>query len=117
MKNHNKTKLLILCFFVILSCKKNRTFQNQEELQSAFVANSSSSFNGYYYLGEKDGFQHFKSDWSFFPEYFRIRNGQIIINTNYTAKLGEKELKIGTEKSNILFGETKYTKIYVENDF
>ncbi len=116
MKNRHKIKLLFFCFFAILSCKKYETLRSQEELKFAFIANSSSTFNGYYYLGEKDGFQYFKSDWKFFPEYFKIRNAQIIINSNYTSELGNKELKIGVLQSQIIFGETKYTKIYIENE-
>lgn len=99
----------------LTGCDNYKEIKN-EELESAFIMNSSSSFNGYYYKGSDKAYHYFESKWDLEKgRDFKIPFSKLTIENDYKFKLGDKELRIDLYKdSNELFGQNEFYKLYVQ---
>jgi hypothetical protein len=108
--------ILLLTLLGLVSCNNYKEIKN-ERLSTAFIANSSPTFKGYYYEGSDSDYHYFKSKWDFEKDkYFKISVSKLTISDKYKFKLGNKELRIDVfEEDNALFGQNEFCKLYIIN--
>lgn len=106
--------ILILSLICLTSCENYREIKN-EELESAFLLNSSPPFKGYYYKGSDNDYHYFESKWDFQKSRdFKIPIAKFAIENNCKFKFGDKELRIDLLSENYeLFGQNEFAKLYV----
>ncbi len=67
--------LITVCIATLLiaGCRSAETEISSDNLEQAFILNSSRTFKGYYYLGSDDTNHHFVARWQYQPDrYFYI---------------------------------------------
>ncbi len=109
-------KAMLLTFFIFTGCSKYKIITN-EELQQAFVINSSANFKGYFYNGTDKEFHYFTSKWSYITDkHFKISSENMEIDKQYIFSFEKTELEISlsTRDNSQLFGQTKFCKLYIE---
>ena len=106
--------ILLLTLICLTSCHNYKEIKN-EEIRSAFILNSSATFEGYYYEGSDNKHHYFQSKWDFREDtYFKILIADLTIENKHKFKLGDKELRIDLFKdSNELFGQNEFCQLYV----
>ena len=78
----------------VTSCRNYNQIKN-EELRDAFILNSSSTFEGYYYVGSDNNFHYFESRWQFQKDrLFKIPLNKLKIEDNYKINFNSKTLRI-----------------------
>ena len=87
---------------------------DMDTAEDAFIINSSTNFEGYYYKGSDKEFHYFISRWDFLKDrYFKLKKDKLKVNQQF--KFGKKELKIDffDNESTKEFGHNEFYKLFV----
>ena len=111
MKNL-KIIIPVLLTVLIVSCNRSYERINTDEVQSAFILNSSPTFKGYYYQGTDNEFHYFVSKWDLKKDIlFKLKKEDLLINELTAFKADEVRFDLfETEKK---FGSNEFYKLYV----
>ena len=111
MKNL-KIIIPVLLTVLIVSCNRSYERINTDEVQSAFILNSSPTFKGYYYQGTDNEFHYFVSKWDLKKDIlFKLKKEDLLINELTAFKADEVRFNLfETEKK---FGSNEFYKLYV----
>lgn len=106
--------LIIVIVIGLLSCDNYKEVKG-EDLKSAFILNSSPTFNGYYFKGSDSGFHYFVSKWDFHKDqYFKIAIEKLKVFKDFKFGASSKELRIDLFKdNNEKFAENEFYKLYI----
>jgi len=108
---------LLLIIIGLVSCHDYTELKN-EELKSAFIMNSSSTFKGYFYEGTDNSFHYFSSKWTIGTDkYFKIPINELKVSDKFKMERNKTELRIDVlENGKPEFAENEYCKLYVVSD-
>ena len=86
-RSRNKMKALAtICIATLLiaGCRSAGTEISRDNLEQAFILNSSRTFIGYYYLGTDDAHHHFVARWQYQPDrYFYILKDHLPVSVEH----------------------------------
>ena len=108
---------LLLIIIALVSCRSYTELKN-DELRSAFIINSSSTFKGYFYEGSDNTFHYFSSKWTLGKDkYFKIPTNKLKVSEKLKFDRNKTELRIDViENDNNEFAENEYYNLYVVKD-
>jgi hypothetical protein len=108
---------LLLIIIGVVSCQDYTELKN-EELKSAFIINSSPTFEGYFYQGSDKSFHYFSSKWTLGKDkYFKIPINNLKVSEKFKFERNKTELRIDVlENGNPEFAENDYCKLYLVNE-
>jgi hypothetical protein len=111
----NFSGFILVILISLLSCTNYQELKN-DEIKSAFIANSSPTFHGYYYKGSDARYHYFESKWDFKKnKFFKMPVNKLAIESGYTFKRGNKELRVDLFNDNgSLFAQNEFCKLYVK---
>ena len=106
--------IFLIALISLLSCKSYKEVKDSG-LKTAFILNSSSTFEGYYYTGSDNQYHYFLSKWRFERnKYFKIAIVNLRVVDDLKFVKDQKELRIDLlNESNALLAENEYCKLYV----
>lgn len=107
----------LLIIIGLVGCQDYTELKN-EELKSAFILNSSSTFKGYFYEGSDNSYHYFASKWTLARDkYFKIPIDKLKISDKFKFEKNKTELRIDViQDGNPEFAGNEYCKLYVVND-
>lgn len=108
----------ILLIIIGLASCRNYTELKNEELESAFIMNSSPTFKGYFYEGTDSSFHYFSSRWIIGNDkYFKISVNELKVSDKFKFGRNKTELRIDLfGNGNTEFAENEYCVLYLVND-
>ena len=102
----------ILLNALVVSCNRSYEVINKDEVQNAFIINSSSTFKGYYYQGTDNEFHYFVVKWGFEKDLlFKLKKEDFLINEPKPFKADE--IRVDLFETNKKFGGNEFYKLYV----
>lgn len=109
--------ILIIILIGVAGCNNYKEVKN-EDLKSAFIFNSSSTFKGYFYGGTDKYYHYFVSKWDFQRDnYFKLPVDKLTIKNIYKFDPKIKELKIELFKDdNEEFAQNEFYKLYIAKE-
>ncbi|WP_299798986.1 hypothetical protein [uncultured Maribacter sp.] len=82
------------------------------EVQSAFILNSSPTFKGYYYQGTDNEFHYFVSKWDLKKDVlFKFKKEDLLINEPKAFKTDE--VRVDLFETDKKFGSNEFYKLYL----
>jgi cytochrome c biogenesis protein ResB len=107
-----KIKILIpiLLTMLIVSCNESYEVIKKNEVQHAFILNSSPTFKGYHYQGTDKEFHYFASKWELKKDIlFKLKKEDLSVNEPFDYETDEIRVDLfKTNKSLVVINSTNY---------
>ncbi|MDL5245699.1 hypothetical protein QRD38_07795 [Leptospira weilii] len=105
--------ILLVSSIGLTGCANYKEIKN-EDLNVAFIVNSSPTFKGYYYRGSDNNFDYFVSKWDFERDrHFKIAVGKLHIVDSLKFRKDERELRFVLFKTDTEFAKGEFYTLYV----